>query len=79
MELNKRYLQSEYPIENLIAGTIIETFYTEEYNDEDGTLVLITERGGEWEGSFIVAISVKDGEYYIFQKHSIIEYEIKRL
>ncbi len=79
MELNKRYLQSEFPIENLSAGTIIETFYIDQFKDENGNLVLITEIGGEWEGSDIIAINIKDGEYFIKDEHSVKEYEIKRL
>jgi len=81
MELNKRYLQSEFPIENLSAGTIIEAFYTEQYKNEDGTLILITEAEGIWSPSedLICGVSIKDGEYFTSGGHSVIEYEIKRL
>ena len=82
MELNTRYLQSEFPIENLSAGTVIEVFYTEEYKEENGSLVLITESGGIWDrdgGGNICAISINNGGYFIEQRHSVEEYEIKRL
>jgi hypothetical protein len=84
MELNKEYKQSEYPIEELQPGTIIETIeysITGKYKfDKD--IVVITRRNKEdaayIDGKLLVGVDVKDGNTYNIE-HSISKYKILKL